>query len=331
MLCQTCLVSRYSSSPAAPELAADAGLLVAAPLRLRDVGVVVVDPHRAHAQPGRDPLGPAGVLGPHRRRPGRRCCRWRSAPRRPRRGTSRRSAPARTTRPGRPTSSCVAAVEQRGQVVEAVGQRRVVGPGPAAAERGALGEPARRRTPRPSRGARRRSAARSRPSRRTGRPAGSARPGGPAPRRTRRGSTPRRPAGRRPSRPGPECRNTAVSAKSSAASRSASANTMLGFLPPSSSATFFTVAGGRGHDPLAGGQAAGERDQVDAGVLAEQRARARSGAEHQVGDARRGRRPPSSSPIRWIAVCGVSSLGLSTKVLPAARHGATFHEVCSSG
>ena len=32
----------------------------------------------------------------------------------------------------------------------------------------------------------------------------------------------------------------------------------------------------------------------------------------------------SSSRIRWMLVCGVSSLGLSTKVLPAARQGATF-------
>ena len=40
----------------------------------------------------------------------------------------------------------------------------------------------------------------------------------------------------------PECRNTAVRAKSTAVSKSASAKTTLGFLPPSSSATFFTVA-----------------------------------------------------------------------------------------
>ena len=32
-----------------------------------------------------------------------------------------------------------------------------------------------------------------------------------------------------------------------------------------------------------------------------------------------------------IAVLGVSSLGLRTKVLPATRQGATFHAVCSSG
>ena len=39
----------------------------------------------------------------------------------------------------------------------------------------------------------------------------------------------------------------------------------------------------------------------------------------------------SSSRIRWIAECGVSSLGLSTNVLPAARHGATFHDTWRSG
>ena len=38
----------------------------------------------------------------------------------------------------------------------------------------------------------------------------------------------------------PACRNAPLSAPSSAASRSASANTMFGFLPPSSSATFLT-------------------------------------------------------------------------------------------
>ena len=60
---------------------------------------------------------------------------------------------------------------------------------------------------------------------------------------------------------------------------------MLGFLPPSSSATFFTVAGGGGHDPLAGRQAAGEADQVDPGVLGEQRTGLGAGAEHEVADA----------------------------------------------
>ena len=39
----------------------------------------------------------------------------------------------------------------------------------------------------------------------------------------------------------------------------------------------------------------------------------------------------SSSRIKMMLVCGVSSLGLSTKVFPAARQGATFHDACSSG
>ena len=68
MLCQTCLVSRYSSRPALAQLAADAGLLVTAPLGLRDVGVVVVDPDRAHPQPAGHSLGLAGVLRPDRAR-----------------------------------------------------------------------------------------------------------------------------------------------------------------------------------------------------------------------------------------------------------------------
>ena len=80
-------------------------------------------------------------------------------------------------------------------------------------------------------------------------------------------------------------------------------------------------AGGRGHQPPAGREAAGERDQVDARVR-------RRAARPASGPAPSTRLPTpagspasSSSRIRWIAVCGVSSLGLSTKVLPAARHG----------
>src|SRR4029078_13683313 len=51
--------------PRPTELAADSGLLVAAPLGLRDVRVVVVDPHRAHAQPAGYALALAGVAGTH--------------------------------------------------------------------------------------------------------------------------------------------------------------------------------------------------------------------------------------------------------------------------
>ena len=64
---------------------------------------------------------------------------------------------------------------------------------------------------------------------------------------------------------------------------------MLGFLPPSSSATFLTVRGGGGHDPPARREAAGERHQVDPGVLGERCTGARAGAEHEVADP--GRQP----------------------------------------
>ena len=39
----------------------------------------------------------------------------------------------------------------------------------------------------------------------------------------------------------------------------------------------------------------------------------------------------SSTSIISIVVCGVSSAGLITKALPAARAGAIFHAACSSG
>ena len=55
-----------------------------------------------------------------------------------------------------------------------------------------------------------------------------------------------------------------------------------------------------------------------------------AGAEHQVADA--GRQAGLLEQAHQVdRVCGVSSLGFSTKVLPAARHGATFHETWSSG
>ena len=47
------------------EFTADAGLLHAAPLGLRDIGVEVVDPDSAVAQAAGDSFGAAGVFGPH--------------------------------------------------------------------------------------------------------------------------------------------------------------------------------------------------------------------------------------------------------------------------
>ena len=105
---------------------------------------------------------------------------------------------------------------------------------------------------------------------------------------------------------------------------------MLGFLPPSSRATFFTVAAAAAmiRRPVA-------RPPVN--DTRSTRGSSESGAP-APGPAPSTRLPTpagspasSSSRIRWIAVCGVSSLGLSTNVLPAARQGATFQETWSSG
>ena len=71
--------------PGRSELAPDAGLLEAAPLGLRHVGVVVVDPHRAVPQPPRHPLRACRRPASRPPRPGRTSCRWRCGRRRPRR------------------------------------------------------------------------------------------------------------------------------------------------------------------------------------------------------------------------------------------------------
>src|SRR5262249_15062406 len=52
--------------PGGAELAADTRLAEAAPLGLRQVGVVVVDPHRAVAERAGHPFGLTGVRRPHR-------------------------------------------------------------------------------------------------------------------------------------------------------------------------------------------------------------------------------------------------------------------------
>ncbi len=139
MLCHTCLVSRYSARPASPELAADPRLLVAAPLRLRHVRVVVVDPDGAHPHPSRDPLRLPGVLGPDRAgQPvgavvgeGHRVVLGAE-------GLDGENRPERLVLGHRHAAG--AAVENRRQVVEAVGQGRVVGSSAAAPEDCSLGE-----------------------------------------------------------------------------------------------------------------------------------------------------------------------------------------------
>src|SRR6476620_9684350 len=105
---------------------------------------------------------------------------------------------------------------------------------------------------------------------------------------------------------------------------------MLGFLPPSSSATFLTVpeAADISHLPTA---------RLPVKETRSTRGSSASGAPAPFPSPSTrlptpaGRPASSSTFIRWIALYGVSSLGLSTNVLPAARHGATFQEVWRRG
>ena len=105
---------------------------------------------------------------------------------------------------------------------------------------------------------------------------------------------------------------------------------MLGFLPPSSSATFFTV-------PAAAAMIARPVASPPVNDTRSTRGSVDSGAPAFAPSPTTRLPTPDGSPassssfIRWMAVCGVSSLGLSTNVLPAARHGATFHDTWSSG
>ena len=127
----------------------------------------------------------------------------------------------------------------------------------------------------------------------------------------------------------PECRNTAVSAKSTAVSKSASAKTTFGFFPPSSSATRLTV-GAAAAIARVPERPAGERDHVDVRVLRQRRAGGGPAPRTRLATPA-GSPASSSARISRTAVDGVSSLGLSTKVLPANRAGATFQIACSSG
>ncbi|CAM5528980.1 hypothetical protein SGLAM104S_06971 [Streptomyces glaucescens] len=56
-----------------------------------------------------------------------------------------------------------------------------------------------------------------------------------------------------------------------------------------------------------------------------------AGAGDDVGDALAGSPASASSPISAMVVMGVISLGLTTKVLPAASAGAIFQLAWSSG
>ena len=105
---------------------------------------------------------------------------------------------------------------------------------------------------------------------------------------------------------------------------------MLGFLPPSSRATFFTVAAAAAMIVRPVCRPPVKETRSTRGSVDSERARVRPGAEHQVADTGRQARL-LEQPHQVDRGVGVSSLGFSTKVLPAARQGATFHETWSSG
>ena len=129
----------------------------------------------------------------------------------------------------------------------------------------------------------------------------------------------------------PALPNTAPGAAAAAASRSASAKTRFGLLPPSSSVTRLIVLRRARGDPAADLGRPGEGDLGHVGVLDQPRARRWSPGPATTLTTPSGR--PASSAIRSnsSAVSGVSSAGLSTAVLPAARHGPSFQAAMASG
>ena len=119
-------------------------------------------------------------------------------------------------------------------------------------------------------------------------------------------------------------------APSTAASRSASAKTMFGLLPPSSKVIRFSVVGGVPHDDLAVVALAGEGDLVDAGVLHQGVAGGLAEAGDDVDD------PGGEAGLqRQLAEpeAGQRGLlgGLETTVQPAASAGPHFQATISIG
>ncbi|GGY15389.1 hypothetical protein GCM10010510_71380 [Streptomyces anandii JCM 4720] len=121
-----------------------------------------------------------------------------------------------------------------------------------------------------------------------------------------------------------------MSAKSTAVSKSASAKITLGFLPPSSSATFFTVAAAAAmiRLPVSGPPV---KETMSTAGFSESGAPTSGPGPRTRLPAPAGSPASSSARISRIEVEGVSSLGFRTKVLPASSAGATFQDAWSSG
>ncbi len=122
--------------------------------------------------------------------------------------------------------------------------------------------------------------------------------------------------------------STAVSKPSSVAH--ASAKTTLGFLPPSSSAIFLAseTAAAPAFVPLA--RPPVKENRSTSGCSASRWPTGRP-APVTILATPAGSPASTSSLIRWTVESGVTSLGLITKVLPAATAGAIFQLAWSSG
>ena len=105
---------------------------------------------------------------------------------------------------------------------------------------------------------------------------------------------------------------------------------MFGFLPPSSRATFFTVSAAERMIALPVATPPVNETRSTSGLAT--RAAPTSAPEPRTRLTTPAGTPASASRSTRIRVLrGVTSLGLSTTVLPAARAGATFQDICSSG
>ena len=120
-------------------------------------------------------------------------------------------------------------------------------------------------------------------------------------------------------------------APSTAASRSASSNTMNGALPPSSSETFLTVRRALRHQLLADLGRAGERelahDRVRRELAADRAGGAGDDVEHALRECRRARRARHSASAEY----GVIDAGLITIVQPAASAGPALRVIIAFG
>lgn len=122
--------------------------------------------------------------------------------------------------------------------------------------------------------------------------------------------------------------STAVSKSSSVAQ--ASAKTTLGFLPPSSSATFLTLSAAARATFVPLTRPPVKETRSTSGCSARRAPTVCPGPVTRPATPA-GRPASVSSRISAIVVSGVISLGLTTKVFPAARAGAIFQLACRSG